>query len=203
MKASLYCLFLVILAGIVVASECDTEFDCESDYLIKWGHDQDTWDLFVWDPYKHAEGDPTKYDLGWYPLQPWEYMACLADFSTELGQKSLGFDLAGRSKVYGLTMYASATRKNLTIRSANNITFESTHLYEYEWYVQPVTGTQKFTVYKQRQDGELVVLQEETVAGTAGSARYVAEYANETFTHIILKEDDQSLLPSIPIRDVR
>jgi hypothetical protein len=195
-------LLIAILCIQLVYASCDREdwFCGDSDYSLGISSSRGSWDFFLWDPERENAGDPTKYDMGWYPLQDWEYAACVTDFSPELKASSASLDLSGQSKVYDITIQASARRKNITTLS-QTLTFETQTNYEYEWYVQPPYGDVTFQVFKINSDGTEEPVTEATNANyMTGSAGYFQEYSSKLYINLTIKYNGNSF--STPVRIV-
>ncbi|MFH1174023.1 MAG: hypothetical protein V1725_02755 [archaeon] len=191
-------LIIALLCLQVAYATCDREdwFCDASEYGLRWSNSAGTWDFFLWDPKGSSAGDPTKYDMNWYPLEQWEYDACTVDFSSDIHSSMASSDVSGESKVYDITIQATALRKNIT-QLSENLTFETMTSYEFEWYVQPPYGDQAYQVVLKSGSTE-TVLKEDTANYITGSAGYHQEYTINQYDRLLIKYNDQEF--NIPVR---
>jgi len=182
-------LIFIIICLLILPGVLADWYEEDSEYRVDWSAQQGTWDFMMWDPFGSDLGDPLSYDLSWYPLQDWEYAACIMDFSPELSSNSYSYSTD--NKIYGLTIYANAKKTSVSI-TLDDDTLEQTTLYEFEWYVQPKEDTLTYKVYKEKSDNTKVVIGSEYLASyLTGSADYYAEYSDVNYTGIIIAYDDE------------
>ncbi len=126
----------------------------------------------------------------WYDVEDWEVEVCskwggLADVQKHAGT------ITGDTALHKLA--ATIQGEKIRIGAGD----EEKTVYEIAWYIQPVSGQEKFTVEVYGQSGKKEIEKGTAPATTGTSGYYVIDDTSSDYTNAVLKYDTGSI--DVPI----
>ena len=178
-KFLLFAIVLMLLAQSTLAYEgWDWSWDSWKDNV---GDSLKDTFLFGWG----AEDEPVAQpNIGWYPLQEWEYQACGLDLSTDVENVLNDVVSISGPRIYDLTITLSASKKV--------VVSDNTVLYEVGWYIRPKENEVEYDIFLANSDQSIKKMIKEDgkasfINGDAGFEPFYMDDQEEAYTLVILK----------------